>query len=96
MTLKLKTPDDPVLPHDGCALSVCEACEASFACGASQANCWCGDVELDESARAELRALYRRCLCPACLKIYAARGRGEVAADGAADARAKPMRVSLT
>ena len=53
---------------------VCESCGAEFRCGASQAGCWCAEVELDGAARAELRERFRRCLCRACLEGYAAGG----------------------
>lgn len=67
-------------PDEGCAAEVCESCGAAFACGASDSTCWCAGVKLDEAARAELRARFRRCLCRACLGAYAAR-----AAEGRAD-----------
>jgi Cysteine-rich CWC len=51
--------------------SVCEACGATFSCGATLSGCWCQEVKLKESARAELRALYQSCLCRACLENYA-------------------------
>ena len=52
---------------------MCESCGAEFECGAALGGCWCGEVELDEAARAELRERFRRCLCRACLESYAAR-----------------------
>jgi hypothetical protein len=54
--------------------SVCEACGDEFVCGASLAGCWCAEVELTESVRAELRARYKGCLCRVCLERYAAGG----------------------
>jgi Cysteine-rich CWC len=62
--------------------SACESCGEEFACGASLAGCWCSEVKLDDAARAELRARFRRCLCRACLEGYAARGAEEGARDG--------------
>lgn len=52
--------------------SVCGACGGEFVCGASLAGCWCARVELSDEVRAELRARYKDCLCPACLERYAA------------------------
>ncbi|MGB8509391.1 MAG: cysteine-rich CWC family protein [Pyrinomonadaceae bacterium] len=76
--MNLKTPDGPVAPYpDGPrpddASSTCESCGQAFACGASLDGCWCAGVELDETARAELRARYKSCLCRACLESRGAR-----------------------
>jgi len=46
---------------------ICEACGATFTCSASNAGCWCTDVELSGGALAELRERFRDCLCPRCL-----------------------------
>jgi hypothetical protein len=48
----------------------CEACGQSFACELSLSGCWCSKTELTKSARAVLRAKYKNCLCPECLKLY--------------------------
>jgi hypothetical protein len=68
----------------GCGASVCESCGGEFTCGAGSGGCWCAGVRLDEAARAELRARFRGCLCPACLGTYAAGrpDRGETGASG--------------
>ena len=52
--------------------NTCEKCGAGFACELSVAGCWCGTIELTDAARAEIRATYKHCLCPACLRQYAA------------------------
>jgi hypothetical protein len=52
--------------------SACEACGQSFACGAGSGACWCGEIELSDAVRAELRTRYGRCLCRACLEKLAA------------------------
>jgi hypothetical protein len=49
---------------------VCEACGQTFTCGAALGSCWCSEVELSDSARAELRARYEKCLCRACLEKH--------------------------
>jgi hypothetical protein len=54
--------------------AVCESCGGEFKCGARLSGCWCAAVQLDDAARAELRARFRRCLGRACLETYAARG----------------------
>lgn len=51
--------------------SVCEACGATFVCGATDSACWCQEIKLSEAVQAELRARYASCLCRACLENYA-------------------------
>ena len=51
--------------------SLCEACEGPFTCGASLVGCWCLKVKLTDSARADIRAHYQRCLCRDCLERFA-------------------------
>lgn len=46
---------------------VCEACGNEFSCGASLRGCWCSEIEISDETRAELKALYRDCLCRECL-----------------------------
>lgn len=46
----------------------CEACGQPFVCGASLKGCWCFQVKLSAEVRAQLRARYKDCLCPACLQ----------------------------
>lgn len=65
----------------GRGASRCESCGAEFSCGASLAGCWCSEVELDDAARAGLRARFRRCLCRACLESHSARGDGRAGAE---------------
>jgi len=47
---------------------VCEACGSEFSCGAGLRGCWCSEIEVSDSARAELQTIYRDCLCRACLE----------------------------
>jgi hypothetical protein len=47
----------------------CPACGASFPCLGG--CCWCGEVTLDDAARARLLERYADCLCPACLRACA-------------------------
>lgn len=49
----------------------CEACGEKFVCGATMAGCWCSEVKLSETARAELKARYKGCLCKNCLEKLA-------------------------
>jgi len=51
---------------------VCEACGNEFSCGASLKGCWCSEIEVSEATRAELRSLYRDCLCRECLERISA------------------------
>ena len=51
--------------------AVCEACGELFTCGATLSGCWCQEIKLSETVRAELRARYDRCLCRACLENFA-------------------------
>ncbi|MDQ3820676.1 MAG: cysteine-rich CWC family protein [Acidobacteriota bacterium] len=53
--------------------STCEACGASFVCGAGLAGCWCSEIKLSAETRAELQRRYERCLCRSCLESFAAR-----------------------
>lgn len=53
--------------------SPCEACGEPFVCGASLTDCWCTEIKLSDSIRAEMRAQYRRCLCRECLERFAAK-----------------------
>jgi len=49
----------------------CPRCEASFGCAAKTWGCWCGKVELDDEARAQLATTYEGCLCHDCLRELA-------------------------
>lgn len=51
--------------------SRCERCGREFICGATLSGCWCMKLKLTERARQELKAAYKDCLCPDCLKEYA-------------------------
>jgi len=48
----------------------CESCGHPFACELSLAGCWCSKIALTAGARADMRAKYADCLCPACMKKY--------------------------
>ena len=47
---------------------VCESCGSEFSCGASLRGCWCSEINLSESDRAQLQSRYRDCLCRNCLE----------------------------
>ena len=64
--------------------SACESCGAEFACGATLAGCWCGEVKLSDETRAELRARFRGCLCRACLERFEAGGISDAGANSTA------------
>jgi hypothetical protein len=49
----------------------CERCGERFGCGAADGGCWCADVAVPGSARRDLAARYRDCLCPTCLRELA-------------------------
>lgn len=46
----------------------CEACGTQFSCGASEAKCWCFEIDLSRETLANLREVYKNCLCVQCLK----------------------------
>lgn len=52
--------------------SKCESCGEEFGCGAKLEGCWCSELSLGETTRAELRTRFQRCLCRACLERFAA------------------------
>jgi hypothetical protein len=52
---------------------VCEACGNEFVCGASLRGCWCSEINLSDATRAELKSLYRDCLCRGCLEKVSAK-----------------------
>jgi N-carbamoylputrescine amidase len=54
------------------APSTCEACGASFGCGAGTGSCWCVDVDVSAERLGELNQRFERCLCPDCLGLVAA------------------------
>jgi hypothetical protein len=49
----------------------CELCGREFACGAQDAECWCGAVTIGQDRLAILREHFDRCLCPDCLGLAA-------------------------
>jgi hypothetical protein len=51
---------------------VCEKCGATFDCHAPWGPCWCDEVKLKTETLASLRAKFKDCLCPTCLKAAAA------------------------
>jgi hypothetical protein len=51
--------------------SLCEACGDQFICGATIRGCWCTEIKLGETTRAQLRERYKQCLCRACLERFA-------------------------
>ena len=50
----------------------CPRCEAHFRCEGDR-DCWCEKVNIHRVQMLEVMELYTDCLCPACLKNYAAR-----------------------
>jgi Cysteine-rich CWC len=50
----------------------CEACGATFGCGAATGSCWCAEVDVTPATLEALREGYATCLCPACLSAAAA------------------------
>jgi hypothetical protein len=66
--------------------STCEACGAAFVCGATLAGCWCTEIKLTDTTRADLRGKYERCLCRACLEGLAD---AETNAEASAETRTK-------
>jgi len=55
------------------AEETCAACGEKFVCGVTLAECWCSEVKLSETARAELKMRYKSCLCRKCLERFAAK-----------------------
>ena len=66
MRLSVKWQSGPVLQKPG----LCASCGQPFACELSLAGCWCSGVTLTDNDRAQLRASYEGCLCPACLTQF--------------------------
>ena len=48
----------------------CESCGQPFRCELALGGCWCKDVPLTDAERTAIRARYRDCLCPECLKKH--------------------------
>ncbi|MCB9384007.1 MAG: cysteine-rich CWC family protein [Bryobacterales bacterium] len=47
----------------------CEACGSTFTCGPFlKGGCWCMREKVSAETRAALKAQYKRCLCPDCLR----------------------------
>jgi len=57
----------------------CEACGANFECASLSKPCWCGKVNLNQTALAELKSRYADCLCPNCLNEAAKKASSVVA-----------------
>ena len=49
----------------------CPGCGANFRCEGDR-DCWCEKVNIHRVQMLEVMELYTDCLCPACLKRYAA------------------------
>jgi iron complex transport system permease protein len=60
----------------------CQLCDERFGCGDGQPGCWCEGVVVTADTLARLRAIADDCLCPACLRGYAADERSLAAGDG--------------
>ena len=60
--------------------SVCESCGDEYICGATVKGCWCMKLEVSDEARAEMKAKYKKCLCPNCLAAYASGSKVDVTA----------------
>jgi len=54
------------------APTVCDACGASFGCGAGTGSCWCVEETVPTDVLGALRDAYDGCLCPDCLRAAAA------------------------
>lgn len=50
--------------------SVCESCRDEFICGATVTGCWCMNMKITDDARAEMKEMFQKCLCPKCLGSY--------------------------
>lgn len=50
----------------------CSKCDAGFECGHEQRGCWCERYSIDKGTLGILKEEYSNCLCPECLKGYAA------------------------
>jgi Cysteine-rich CWC len=62
--------------------SSCERCGSDFVCGATLGGCWCSELKLDDTQRADLKQKYQRCLCRACLEQISADGSVDVSRAG--------------
>jgi hypothetical protein len=77
--MRLRNLSTHIDPGFGGEPSICEACGATFSCGAHlSTSCWCAEVKLGEAARTEMRASSERCLCRACLERFAEHEKGAV------------------
>ena len=54
------------------APSVCDACGASFGCGAGTGSCWCVEETVPAERARRVARHYDGCLCPDCLRDVAA------------------------
>lgn len=60
--------------------SVCESCGEEYICGATVKGCWCMKLDVSDEARAEMKAKYKKCLCPNCLEAYSSGSKEDVTA----------------
>jgi hypothetical protein len=51
----------------------CESCGQEFNCGVSLKGCWCSEIELTESDRANLKSQFKDCLCRNCLETLSSK-----------------------
>jgi len=51
---------------------VCPRCRAKFKCEGDK-DCWCEKVQIHKVQMLEIMELYTDCICPECMKLYAAR-----------------------
>jgi hypothetical protein len=50
----------------------CSKCITVFECKADETGCWCEAFTISTDNLRELKTSFADCLCPACLKEYAA------------------------
>lgn len=66
-----------IVEHLPAAPDICAACGNVFGCNAKAAcegssrECWCSEIELSETARAEIAERFQGCLCRSCLLKFA-------------------------
>jgi cobalamin transport system permease protein len=52
----------------------CPLCGGAFGCARGAAGCWCEGITVGRDTLAEIRALTSECICPNCLRGFAADG----------------------
>ncbi|NLI25409.1 MAG: cysteine-rich CWC family protein [Bacteroidales bacterium] len=55
----------------GDALKRCPSCGSFFSCN-PHGDCWCEEFRIHRKEMIQLMQQYTDCICPACLKKYAA------------------------